>query len=875
MGELPRSASLGHGEHRMRSPFAIFRKHAKVLTVVLTGLAMFAFIVMDQIRQTPEMFPILMGGLLCGAAFWILGKPSGKATEYSIGGFLIGVVLMAYVVPAFNAPGPAVSLENIDDLSQNQLRELISRRQAANQFLQFALAATEQPRQEFGFGRQLYEEDVVLGYLLQHEAKEMGIEVSDEAVSEFINQTTGNKLGKSQLKKIRTDMRLSETQLYEILSEQLQARMAMTMTLPREFPTPNDYWKYYRQLNVKQEIEVAAVPVSAFIDDEEPDPAEVQAFFDLHKTNFPSPFITPEPAFGQPRKIQIAYLEVDYKKARSQVEADPQTTVTDQQIEEFYEQNKDERYSNEPLFGDETSSEPSKTPVSDKPLEPEFSPDETPLEAPVPQQSDSPTKGPVNPQPDAQKPNGEDPAENNDANNSSDQSDPSGFGGPQESEGGQTNDDLSSGTEATESTSDDGLKSEPVDTLPVEAPVPGQSSEPLPKYVPLDDDLKATIRDELLHNRTRDRVTEIRRQVKFFMDEIDEEYHALVDGGKSLSAGEEVAARVQIFAARVQIFAKDQKLSFVELELLSARELNERGQQAADLSNETVGITETLTDEDRDKLKYLIAQAIEVFVEDERVEDRPSVVSRLFSTKSEQLYSPEVAEDLLSNNQFVFWKTKNAEAHLPKLDDPGIREQVITAWKQFQARKPAEQRAEQLAEIVRKTAQDEKTMEEVLSGQTVTGKEGGLELTVRDDGESFSWLRTPVALGPMAFAKPRPELSTINAVEKAGSEFMRVVFDELKKYDVGVAPNADRSVYYIAKVKNRSANSPEDRKAFQDQFMRETLFGIRLPQQFGGGATSSYLYLTTGEQAAANQRWSEQLMDKYDFQGVQRPPSQQ
>ena len=34
----------------MRSPFAIFRKHQKMAMVILTGLSMFAFVVMDQLR---------------------------------------------------------------------------------------------------------------------------------------------------------------------------------------------------------------------------------------------------------------------------------------------------------------------------------------------------------------------------------------------------------------------------------------------------------------------------------------------------------------------------------------------------------------------------------------------------------------------------------------------------------------------------------------------------------------------------------------------------------------------------------------------------------------------------------------------------------
>ena len=43
----------------MQSPFEIFRKHQKMLTVVLTGLAMFAFVILGAVPDPSAMPPVL------------------------------------------------------------------------------------------------------------------------------------------------------------------------------------------------------------------------------------------------------------------------------------------------------------------------------------------------------------------------------------------------------------------------------------------------------------------------------------------------------------------------------------------------------------------------------------------------------------------------------------------------------------------------------------------------------------------------------------------------------------------------------------------------------------------------------------------------
>ena len=57
----------------MASPFSLFRRHQKVLMVVLTGLAMFAFIVMDALSRMEDSsaFIPLVTASVGAAAFWL------------------------------------------------------------------------------------------------------------------------------------------------------------------------------------------------------------------------------------------------------------------------------------------------------------------------------------------------------------------------------------------------------------------------------------------------------------------------------------------------------------------------------------------------------------------------------------------------------------------------------------------------------------------------------------------------------------------------------------------------------------------------------------------------------------------------------------
>jgi len=99
--------------------------------VPLTILAMFAFIVMDQLK--PEQFPPILGMLIFGTLFWYLGKDRGKGTLFAAFGIVIGFFLGYMYIPR---PGAAMVVRSTaGDIDQREFQELVRNRQFANQFI--------------------------------------------------------------------------------------------------------------------------------------------------------------------------------------------------------------------------------------------------------------------------------------------------------------------------------------------------------------------------------------------------------------------------------------------------------------------------------------------------------------------------------------------------------------------------------------------------------------------------------------------------------------------------------------------------------------------------------------------------------------------
>ena len=228
----------------MASPLELFRKKQKVLMVPLTILALFAFIVMDQL--TPAQFPPIAGMLFFGFVFWYLGRDRGKGTQFAVVGIIIGFFVGYLYIPKVGAE--TVVTSTAGDIDMRQYQEMVQNRQIANQFIMrsYMASLTEEEQQRpqpprgamFGFGREM-EDDIILEYLFRKEAEKMNLIVSDDAVSNYISRYTNNKLSRKAFQETCQQLGKTEGQIYDIFRDQLQARLAFQMLRPEVSLTPD------------------------------------------------------------------------------------------------------------------------------------------------------------------------------------------------------------------------------------------------------------------------------------------------------------------------------------------------------------------------------------------------------------------------------------------------------------------------------------------------------------------------------------------------------------------------------------------------------------------------------------------------------------
>ena len=126
------------------SPFDVFRRNQRQLLVVLTGMAMFAFIFMDSVSmrtgEMPRSLNVVLIAGICAAGMWFVGNPRGKGSELALYGALIGGVIAFFGLRASGQQPVAVT--EIGNFTREDLIEIAQRRQQANQFVQLASKGT-------------------------------------------------------------------------------------------------------------------------------------------------------------------------------------------------------------------------------------------------------------------------------------------------------------------------------------------------------------------------------------------------------------------------------------------------------------------------------------------------------------------------------------------------------------------------------------------------------------------------------------------------------------------------------------------------------------------------------------------------------------
>lgn len=812
-----------------------FRRNLKPIMAALTLMAMITFVFDDSMRAgNTTLVPIILAILFGGGAF-VWGTRKGKQNEYLAMGALVGAVL-GLIIMVFGdrdtRETPAIA-----GLHAREIANLKSRRETANrivgliyrkshpipeQFLkagQFGQQFYQMQMQraleqiQFTFGNDDFEKDVIFGDLLRREAARLGINVNDDAVSDFIKMVSDQKLSTQDFRDVKQELHVGDHFIYDVLRDEIAARMAAEMTFPRAVATPQQRWEAFRKVNVKNSIEATTIPVEAFVKSvADPSDSDLRSFFKDHADKFPT--AKGDPGFRQPARARIAYLEADYETIEAKV-----TPPTDEEIAEYYEKNKeffidrtppktekkedateadeakkpdekkDGEKSDKPEVkkeGDEPNADKPKTdsPKTDKPAEPEKS------EKP---KSDKPLDEPKKEEPkqDAQK---KSDSEGSDCDDKAEESKKPDEPKKDEPKSDAEKPDQKDAPKADAEKSEEKNKTDDKPAAEKDKKDESEKSEDKPdektekkpelKYKPFED-VQDKIRDDLLRTRTLEEMKTRIEKVVVKMRRLGS-YTIADKTSKSYKSPDDVASELKELA-------KSADLKYVQTSWLSAEELSKSEE-------------------------FKIGSATDPMDDAMNRQGSASVIQRVFSRGADSVFAPEIAEDPGTKNRFAYWVVERKEAHVPKFEDEGIREQVTKAWKLAKAAPEAEKRAKALA----KTAEGKK-LTEVLAGETVTGDKEGQALTVLAPEEKISHFTMSGAsapgVNPFQGGNERLELSQIAGLEKLGDDFFTGI-DKLKPGETAALPNFDRSAFIVVHVVEREDIAAEEDAPQRGDFMK-------------------------------------------------------
>ena len=832
---------------------SFFRRNLKPIMAALTLMSMISFVFLDDTMKAGTTFlvPLILAALFGGGAF-VWGTRRDKQNEYGMMGAVVGAVL-GLVITTFGERDTSEQ-PPIAGLNQREIANLKNRRETANRILgeiyrkshpipeQFRKAgpfgqqfydmqlARALDQIQFKFGNEDFEKDVIFGDLLRREAIRLGINVNDDAVTDFMKMISDQNLTKEMFKEIKQQLHVGDHYIFELFRDELAARMAAEMTYPRAVSTPEQRWQDFRKINVKQSIEATTVPVEAFVKSiDDPSDDKLIEFFKKHAEKQPDP--KGEPGFFQPMRVQLAYLEADYDVIETKV-----ARPTDEEVAKYYEDNKEffvdrtppkkEEKKEDATEGDDPK-KPDEKKEGGKPdaekKETEKKDDDKPADSkkdedkpkPESKEGDKPEKPTEekSEKPKTEKPKQDEPqgaagedkvtAEKSEEAKPADKpkkEEPKAEADPKEApkSDAEKTDKKKEDAKPEDKKGEDKPKAESTESKDKPAVdsdkpfTPDAKSEektekkPEPKYKPFEE-VKEKIFDDLLRERTLKLMKERIESVLTKMRRLGS-YTIAEKGSKSYRSPQDVASELKELG-------KTLDLKYVETGMLSAEELSKS-------EDHKIGTATDPSDESFNRQQGVV-----------------SVLQRVFGRGSDSTFTPEVSEDPGTKNRFAYWVVERKEAHVPTWDEEGIRQQVTKAWKLAQAAPKAEERAKALAKL----AAPGQKLTEVLAGQTVTGDKEGLQLTVIEPKEKFSHYtmqgKSAPGVNPFQAPSERPELSQIAGLDKLGDDFFTAV-DQLKPGTTAAIPNYDRSAFIVVHVIDREEIAAEEDAPQRADFLK-------------------------------------------------------
>lgn len=784
----------------MASPFAVFRKQQKTMLAVLGVVCMIAFVFGSTQCTGPTTGP--------QANAVVASTKYGDLRE----GDLYEMRMESLAVDRF-----------LTALVGRTAQAMVEEQQSLAQFQQQIFMSQLQQLQGQGMilfldENQVDESVLVDTMLLARRAQQNGVVISDRAINEFLEQITQQKLGRDDLAAIAGEMKVNQNQLFEGLRTRLAARSMRTMFLyGLANAPPAQKWEYYLRLNRRARAEMVAVPVAHFVDEvKTPDDKTVVSFFEEHKQTIHRPG-SPEPGFKQPHKVALQYFKADYEQFMDE------EAITQEEIEAHYEQFKDTRYlftepaeepADEPAETEKTDAENKKPEAAegDTKTKPADSADKKPAATNDDDKTDAPKKSPEEKQSDSEpesKQKSDDKGDDASCDVTDDQQaakpdsqaasdsqaekkEPAAAPSetPAKSDDEKNNSQPASGdTPAAASKQDEPEETKEPSLLELsgQLSLPQSIREgPRPKHNPLWR-VEKDIRRELAGQKASEKIQEVFRQVKPVLDSYYDTYTAWKADHPDLKGDAE--------------HPRPQRPDFAELAKQHGLSAHETG---------LLSIYEVTSETDLGQALADMGQRLQ----------RPNYLEAVLQTPP--VYKAFTVQDL-PGNQYLYWKVNDVPEHVPALTDEGIRDEVVSVWKEIQARDLAQKKAEELAKQIR----DGKAPSELVAGAD--------ELKLIET-QPFTWMTA----GNPFLGPAQPRLTEVPGVETPGEDFMETVF-RLGEGKTGVAFNAPKTVAYVVKVTSLEPSLPVLRETFAVESPRQAQNFFALAQADNFEATRNWL----------------------------------
>ena len=706
-----------------------------------------------------------------------------------------------------------------------------------------------------GIPRNASESQLIRTMLLAHQADELGVVVDEDVINVFLRNLSAEiSLDFAALLADSTRRHMSEAQLFNQLEMELKAMEMIQLGFHQAALTPAEMWKFYNRLHRRVSAEVVAVDVARFKEqvDKSPNDEDIQELYDKYKEVYADPGSS-DPGFKNRKKASFDYFRVALEPYLEREIEKAKQEITEEEISEHYETNKD-RYKKLPEANENPTSvedaeeaesvtdEPSVEPTSDADLESndlennesgaaseEGTLEESEVSAEGVDESSTEAKPVSEAEPSDKL--GENDLPNGGQYNKSlqlvvrfqneeaqvtDKTEPA----------NQPADETSSAAEAGDrDAADQEEPAAPPEEAPAEeAPTEEAASASEGAADPADstgEDTGGDVPEAVPAENEVDPATE---EATGETPEPPVEYRPLDDEIRA-EIRDELArqrARQPATEQRDEVIAELKKAmngyraKYKKWEVIEKEQEGKAQPKVLDLEalakQFQIELSQTALVDELEILQHPLGNSFSIGISQLGQMERKYFSANAYS-ESFVLYEPGQISSQELDVEFVYWKTREEEAFVPELSE--IKDKVIDVWKLGEARSLARDQCQKDARAAEESGQ---TLKEFFAGDA--------EKVVQDTG-LFSWMtRGSVPFGSAG----APTLSEVPGVEYAGSTFMEAVFG-LEQGGVTAVLNSPESTCHIVRLDFELIGEEARRDQFIESGMSMEIFSMANEQQ--------------------------------------------